>query len=109
VLSATGARVRIDFTDRDGQLPADSARSNTRFLIGAVSTPNVVDIIDIIDIDRVAPGTVLIDDSQPNCWSRAHRGAVPSQQHQSAASRTRRLAQRGGSLPPQRRLVLTRG
>lgn len=56
--------VSCEFTDRDGVLLPKSACYNTQFLVSAVSTPEVV------DIDRVAPGTVLIDDSQPYCWSR---------------------------------------
>jgi predicted amino acid dehydrogenase len=63
-LTATGLATRIDLTDRDGQLRSNSLCYDTQFLISAVSTPNV------IDIERVAPCTVLVDDSQPNCWSR---------------------------------------
>jgi predicted amino acid dehydrogenase len=63
-LSAAGAHTRVDLTDAYGQLLSTSVCYDAEFLISAVSTP------DVIDIDRVAPGTVLIDDSQPNCWSR---------------------------------------
>jgi predicted amino acid dehydrogenase len=63
-LASSGATVSVDFTDRYGQLSQDSVCYDARFLISAVSTPNV------IDIEKVAPGTVLVDDSQPNCWSR---------------------------------------
>jgi predicted amino acid dehydrogenase len=62
--AASGLTTRIDLTDRDGLLPANSACYDSALLISAVSTPNV------IDIEQVAPRTVLIDDSQPNCWSR---------------------------------------
>lgn len=63
-LSDARLSARVDVTDAYGQLPSDSVCYDTHFLISAVSTP------DVIDIDRVAPGTVLVDDSQPNCWSR---------------------------------------
>ncbi len=63
-LAESGLATRVDLTDRDGQLPSDSLCYDAQFLISAVSTPNV------IDIERVAPQTVLVDDSQPNCWSR---------------------------------------
>ncbi|WP_157778314.1 hypothetical protein [Massilia violaceinigra] len=59
-----GIGVEVEFTSPAGALPIDSAAYRSRFVISAVSTAN------IIDIDRVAPGTVLIDDSQPYCWSR---------------------------------------
>jgi hypothetical protein len=64
LLRATGAPVLVDFTDRHGQLPPTSVCYDSDFLISAVSTP------EVIDIDRVGPRTVLIDDSQPHCWSR---------------------------------------
>jgi len=63
-LAESGLTTRVDLTDRDGQLPSHSLCYDAQFLISAVSTPNV------IDIERVAPQTVLVDDSQPNCWSR---------------------------------------
>jgi hypothetical protein len=63
-LSEAGVSTRVDLTDADGQLASTSVCYDAEFLISAVSTP------DVIDIDRVAPRTVLIDDSQPNCWSR---------------------------------------
>ncbi|MDQ6672793.1 MAG: hypothetical protein M3069_18960 [Chloroflexota bacterium] len=63
-LATAGIDTRIELTNRDGQLSQASACYDARFLISAVSTP------EVIDIQRVAPGTVLVDDSQPNCWSR---------------------------------------
>lgn len=60
----TSAEVSVELTDASGQLAAGSTCYSSRLVISAVSTPYV------IDIDRVAPGTVLIDDSQPYCWSR---------------------------------------
>jgi len=63
-LSAAGIATAIELTNRDGQLSPTSACYDSGFLISAVSTP------EVIDIQRVAPGTVLVDDSQPNCWSR---------------------------------------
>jgi hypothetical protein len=43
---------------------ASSSAYRCTFLITAVSTPS------LIDPDLVAPGTVLVDDSQPYCWDR---------------------------------------
>jgi len=63
-LAASGLTTRVALTDRDGHLPSTSVCYDAQFLISAVSTP------DVIDIDRLAPRTVLVDDSQPNCWSR---------------------------------------
>jgi predicted amino acid dehydrogenase len=63
-LASAGIDTRIEVTDRHGQLSAATACYDAGFLISAVSTP------DVIDIERVAPRTVLVDDSQPNCWSR---------------------------------------
>jgi predicted amino acid dehydrogenase len=63
-LASAGIETRIELTDRAGQLSPSSACYDAGFLISAVSTP------DVIDIERVAPRTVLVDDSQPNCWSR---------------------------------------
>lgn len=57
--------VSCEVTDRHGVLPPSSACYHSQFLVSAVSTPEVV------DINLVAPGTVLIDDSQPYCWSRS--------------------------------------
>lgn len=56
--------VSCETTDKQGVLPEHSACYNSQFLVSAVSAP------DVIDVDRVAPGTILIDDSQPYCWSR---------------------------------------
>ena len=56
--------VSYELTDRHGVLIPGSACYNSQFLVSAVSTPEVV------DVRHVAPGTILIDDSQPYCWSR---------------------------------------
>ncbi|MCK6549829.1 hypothetical protein L6R52_28590 [Myxococcota bacterium] len=63
-LRTQGHDVRVELTNADGSLPAESACYRSRFVVSAVSSPNV------IDIERVAPGTILVDDSQPYCWSR---------------------------------------
>ena len=63
-LRLSGLAVSVELTSRDGQLGAGSACYDAEYVVSATSTPNV------IDVDRVAPGSVLIDDSQPNCWSR---------------------------------------
>ncbi|WP_052863601.1 hypothetical protein [Streptomyces niger] len=60
----TGAQTSFEVTDALGALAPDSACYATDVLVSAVSTPYVV------DIDKVAPGTILIDDSQPFCWDR---------------------------------------
>ncbi|WP_239376373.1 MULTISPECIES: hypothetical protein [unclassified Frankia] len=59
-----GLKTSFEITDATGALPADSSCYSTDVLVSAVSTAYVV------DIDKVAPGTILIDDSQPYCWSR---------------------------------------
>ncbi|WP_128431888.1 hypothetical protein [Streptomyces cyaneus] len=60
----TGTPTLTEVTDSLGALVPGSACYATDVLVSAVSTPYVV------DIDKVAPGTVLIDDSQPYCWDR---------------------------------------
>jgi predicted amino acid dehydrogenase len=59
-----GIDISVELTSRDGQLDPFSACYDAGFVISAVSTP------EVIDIERVAARTVLVDDSQPNCWSR---------------------------------------
>ncbi len=61
----TGVPTSFEVTDGLGQLAPGSACYATDVLVSAVSTAYVV------DVDQVAPGTVLIDDSQPYCWDRA--------------------------------------
>jgi predicted amino acid dehydrogenase len=56
--------VSCELTDRHGVLVSKSACYHSQFLVSAVSTP------EVIDIGKVSPGTILIDDSQPYCWSR---------------------------------------
>ncbi|MEV6169235.1 hypothetical protein AB0L99_13530 [Streptomyces sp. NPDC051954] len=60
----TGTVTRTEVTDAMGALVPGTACYDTDVLVSAVSTPYVV------DIDKVAPGTVLVDDSQPYCWDR---------------------------------------
>ena len=50
-------------SSRDG-LGAGHPVYNSRYLFSATSAA------DIIDVDQVLPGTLLVDDSQPHCWSR---------------------------------------
>jgi predicted amino acid dehydrogenase len=59
-----GLAVAVELTTTDGALAAESAAYDCDLLVSAVSTPQVV------DVRRVAPGTILVDDSQPWCWSR---------------------------------------
>jgi predicted amino acid dehydrogenase len=58
------SEISVELVD-NGQVSTDSACYQAEFLISAVSTPSV------IDIAKVAPLTVLIDDSQPYCWDRS--------------------------------------
>ena len=62
--SLTDVPIAVESTLTGGVVPPDSASYSSSFLITAVSTPYA------IDISRVPPGTILIDDSQPYCWSR---------------------------------------
>ncbi|WP_199154979.1 hypothetical protein [Chromobacterium sp. ASV23] len=60
-----GIVVDVELLDLRTKLDDDSpCYRHANVIISAVSTPY------ILDIDKVAPGTVLIDDSQPYCWSR---------------------------------------
>lgn len=47
-----------------GALSDDSPVYHCELVFTATSVP------DVVDIAKVAPGTVLVDDSQPHCWSR---------------------------------------
>ncbi len=60
----TNTEISFELTESSGELLPDSICYDCSFLVTAVSTANVV------DINRVAPKTVLIDDSQPYCWDR---------------------------------------
>lgn len=61
---APGCEIKTEFANLRGELDRASACYQTDVLVSAVSTPYV------IDVGQVRPGTVLIDDSQPYCWSR---------------------------------------
>jgi predicted amino acid dehydrogenase len=56
--------ITCESTGNDGRLASNSSCYDCDFLITAVSTP------DVVDVSLVASGTILIDDSQPNCWNR---------------------------------------
>ena len=56
--------IEIETTEADGNLKKNSLLYNSRVIISAVSSANV------IDISSLPPNKVLIDDSQPYCWSR---------------------------------------
>jgi predicted amino acid dehydrogenase len=58
------APLELELTSAAGHLDADSACYRSDAVVSAVSTPHVIDPL------RVAPGAILIDDSQPHCWSR---------------------------------------
>lgn len=64
VESRTGVPVLVETTEPSGALSPDSACYHTDVLVSATSSPYIV------DIDKVRPGSILIDDSQPYCWSR---------------------------------------
>lgn len=59
-----GTSCRYSVSNPDGTLPEDSDCYSCDVLVSAVSMPNVVDVA------RVRPGTILVDDSQPYCWQR---------------------------------------
>lgn len=59
-----GIETEVEVTNTRGQLAEDTACYDADVIICAVSTANV------LDVDRVRPGTILIDDSQPHCFSR---------------------------------------
>jgi predicted amino acid dehydrogenase len=62
--ASTGLPVAIELTSARGELAASSACHSSSVVISAVSSPYV------LDIAKVREGTILIDDSQPFCWSR---------------------------------------
>ncbi|RAS15784.1 putative amino acid dehydrogenase [Paraburkholderia bryophila] len=65
IVAHSGVPVSIETLATRSTLPADSlCYRDATAIISAVSTPY------ILDIDLVAPGTILIDDSQPYCWDR---------------------------------------
>ncbi len=59
-----GTPTTIEVTNTRGQLAETTDCYNADVIICAVSTA------DVLDVDRVRPGTILIDDSQPHCFSR---------------------------------------
>ena len=64
-LAAVGpTEIEIECTSSAGAVEPTSSAYRCTFLITAVITPS------LIDPDLVAPGTVLVDDSQPYCWDR---------------------------------------
>jgi predicted amino acid dehydrogenase len=65
--------VSVELTSHDGRLTDHSACYAAHAVVSAVSTPNV------IDPRRVASGTILVDDSQPYCWSRSEAWARASE------------------------------
>src|SRR5262245_18247678 len=50
----------IDIVSANGTVPAEVYRS--RFIVGATNVPGV------LAIDRLAPGTIVVDDSSPHCF-----------------------------------------
>lgn len=59
-----GVDTTVEVTNTRGQLADDTDCYDADVIICAVSTA------DVLDVDRVRPGTILIDDSQPHCFSR---------------------------------------
>jgi predicted amino acid dehydrogenase len=62
--AAASCPTQIELTAGDGSLAPDSRAYDCDFLVSAISSSYVVDVA------RVRPGTILVDDSQPYCWSR---------------------------------------
>jgi len=58
------ARVRLETTNPAEPLGDASSAYRSDVVVSAVSTPYV------LDVSRVRPRTLLVDDSQPYCWSR---------------------------------------
>lgn len=61
---AEKTKISFELTTQKGEVQLNSSCYDCRFLVTAVSSWHV------IDIDNIAPGTILIDDSQPYCWDR---------------------------------------
>lgn len=57
-------RIRVVSTAPNGHIPPGGTPYHCDILVSAINSSNV------IDVDKLAPGTVLVDDSQPWCWSR---------------------------------------
>lgn len=62
--NAEKTKISFELTTPRGEVPPPSSCYDCKFLVTAVSSWHV------IEIDHVAPGTILIDDSQPYCWDR---------------------------------------
>lgn len=60
-----GIEINIETTDSNGSLSDESIVYHSDIVISAVSTAYVV------DIDKLSPYTILVDDSQPYCWHRS--------------------------------------
>jgi predicted amino acid dehydrogenase len=60
IRTAFGYRGDIDIVMAHGTVPAEVYRS--KFIIGATNVPGV------LEIDRLAPGTIVVDDSFPHCF-----------------------------------------
>jgi predicted amino acid dehydrogenase len=58
--TASGYRGDVEVVSAHGTVPAAVYRS--RFIIGATNVPGV------LEIDRLAPGTIVVDDSFPHCF-----------------------------------------
>jgi predicted amino acid dehydrogenase len=61
----SSAKLSYVLTGGHAILPDDHVVYQSPFVFTATSTP------ELVDIDKVAPGTLLVDDSQPHCWARA--------------------------------------
>ena len=55
-----GYRGDIEIVSATGAVPGEVYRS--RFIIGATNVPGV------LDVDRLAPGAIVVDDSFPRCF-----------------------------------------
>lgn len=66
IAGIAGIAVSIERLETRGTLPPDS-----RCYLGANVVISAVSTAYVLDPERVAPGTILIDDSQPYCWARS--------------------------------------
>ncbi|MEX0732735.1 MAG: hypothetical protein WED00_00575 [Aquisalimonadaceae bacterium] len=61
---STGCEIRVASTAPNGRVPPGGSPYRCDILVSAINASHV------IEVDKLAPGTLLVDDSQPWCWSR---------------------------------------
>jgi predicted amino acid dehydrogenase len=60
ICAASGYRGEIEIVSAHGMVPPEVYRA--KFIIGATNVPGV------LEVDRLAPGTIVVDDSFPHCF-----------------------------------------